>query len=164
MRYRRTNNRLRIVMGAGVLLLLAGAPILLGATRPKAGVHSDVPAMLDVYTTGFHSLGMAGMVAFPLAVIFALWLMAGERKLVNRKYLHGNARDRVNFVASLRTLAILIGAAGLIVGSLSGLYAALIAARPDLAYELPLPFFTFELALAYLLGGGLLYAAGRVGR
>lgn len=163
MRSRRTN-RLRIVMGGSVLLLLAGAPILLGATRPEPGVHRDVPGMLDVYTSGFHSLGIAGMVAFPLAVIFALWLLAGERKLVNRKYLHGNARDRVNFVASLRTLSILVGAAGLIVGSLSGLYAALIAARPDLAYELPLQFFTFELALACLLGGGLLYAVGRIGR
>ena len=163
MRSRRRTNRLRIVLDAGVLLLLAGAPMLLGAARPGSGAHADVPGMLDVYTSGFHSLGVAWMVALPLAMLFALWLMAGERRLVNRKYLHGNARDRVNFVASLRMLAILIGAAGLIVGSLSGLYVALIAARPDLGYELPLPF-TFERALACLLGGGVLYIAGRMGR
>ena len=92
MRSRRRTNRLRIVLDAGVLFLLAGAPILLGATRPGSGAHADVPGMLDVYTSGFHSLGVASMVALPLAMLFALWLMAGERRLVNRKYLHGNAR------------------------------------------------------------------------
>jgi hypothetical protein len=97
-------------------------------------------------------------------VVFVLWVLTGDRKLVNRKYLHGGVRARVNLVASLRTLAIVIGAAGLIVGSLAGFYAALVAARPDLAYDLSLQFFTFELALGCMLGGGALYALGRFGR
>jgi len=67
-------------------------------------------------------------------------------------------------VATLRTMAILLGAAGLIVGSLSGFYAAMIHARPDIYNQLPLPFLTAELALISLLGGAALYAAGRFGR
>jgi len=151
-------------MGAGLLLVLAGSPLLLGMTRPGPGVHEEVPGLVGVYASGLSSLGMAGLVALPLALIFAFWLMAGERRAVNRKYLHGSARNRVNFVHGLRTFAIIIGATGLIVGSLAGLYAALVAARPDIAFELPLPFFTFQLAVPCLLIGGALYAAGRIGR
>jgi len=149
-------------MGAGLLILLAGAPMLLGFARPPTG--ADVPGLFGVYASGLTSLGIAGMVALPLALIFAFWLMAGERRVVNRKYLHGSARARVNFFQSLRTLAIVGGAAGIIVGSLALLYAGLVAARPEVAFELPLPFFTFELAVPLLLAGSLLYAAGRIGR
>lgn len=155
-------NRFRIYMGAGLLILLAAAPMLLGFARPAG--RADVPGLFGVYTHGLTSLGIAGMVALPLAVIFALWLMAGERRAVNRKYLHGSARARVNFFQSLRTLAIVGGAAGLIVGSLAGLYALIVAARPEVAFELPLPFFTLQLAGTCLLVGGLLYALGRAGR
>ena len=162
MRRHRTR-RYRFFM-VGSLLALGVSPLVLLWTRPKPGAATEVPGMVDVYASGLNSLGVAAYVALPLAVIFLLWLMAGERREVNRKYLNQGARDRVNFVASLRTMSIILGAAGIIIGSLSGLYAAMIAPRPDLQYELPLPFFTFQLALYCLLGGGALYAIGRVGR
>jgi hypothetical protein len=133
-------------------------------TKPKPGVASEVPGLVNVYAAGLNSLDVAAYVALPLAAVFLLWLMAGERRVVNRKYLNQGARNRVNFVAFLRTMSIILGAAGIIVGCLSGLYSAMIAARPDLQYELPIPFFTFQLALVCLLGGGALYAIGRLGR
>jgi hypothetical protein len=163
MRTARTNH-FRIVMGAGLLLVLVGSPLLLGLTRPPSGGEAEVPGLVGVYASGLGSLGVAGLVALPLAVFFSLWLMAGERRQVNRKYLAQGARNRVNALQSLRTLAIIIGAAGLIVGSLAGLYAAMIAIRPDLYLELPIPFFTFGLAFPSFLGGLVLYVLGRLGR
>ena len=162
MRRHRTR-RYRFFM-VGSLAALAVSPLVLLWTRPKPGVATEVPGMVDVYASGLNSLGVAAYVALPLAVVFLLWLLAGERREVNRRYLNQGARDRVNFVAFLRTMSIILGAAGIIVGSLSGLYSAMVAARPDLQYELPLPFFTFQLALYCLLGGGALYAVGRLGR
>ena len=114
-----------------------------------------------MYASGLGSLGVAGLVALPLAIFFALWLMAGERRQVNRRYLAQGARNRVNAFQSLRTLAIILGASGLIVGSLAGLYASMIAMRPDLYVELPLPFFTFGLAIPTFLAGLVLYILGR---
>lgn len=154
---------LRIISGALVLLFLAGLPVFLGLTRP-ATTETEAPGILLVYTNGLTSLGIAGIAALVFAVIFSLWLIAGQRELVHRKYLGKSARRHHNLVATLRTLAITIGGAGLIVGSLSGLYAAMIQARPDAYYQLPLPFFTTELALIGLIGGGLLYGLGRIGR
>lgn len=156
--------RLRIISGATMLLLLTGLPVLLGLTRPAPGTEAEAPGVAVIYTSGLSSLGVAGLVAFVLAVIFGLWLIAGQRQEVHRRYLGRSARRRHNFVATLRTLAIIIGAAGLIVGSLSGLYAAMVHARPDVYYQLPLPFLTAQLAMIGLLGGGALYAAGRIGR
>ena len=163
MRFRRTR-RLQIVSGATLLLFLAGLPVLLGLTRPGHGAAGDAPGVALVYTHGLSSLSIAGLAAICLATVFALWLIAGQHREVNRKYLGQNARRRHNTVATLRTLAIILGGAGLIVGSLYGLYAGILLARPDLYGHLPLPFFTAELALTCLLGGGGLYAAGRFGR
>lgn len=163
MRFYKTR-RLRIISGASLLLILTGIPALLGLTRPAEGIATETPGIVRVYTSGMSSLGTAGLVAFAFAVVFALWLLAGQRQEVNRRFLGKNARRRHGAVATLRTLAIIIGAAGLIVGSLSGLYAAMIHARPDAYNQLPLPFFTAQLALIGLLGGGALYAAGRIGR
>jgi hypothetical protein len=151
-------------MGGGLLLVLVGSPMLLGLTRPAPDVSTEVLGFVGMYTSGLNSLGVAGLVALPLAVLFALWLMAGERRQVNRKYLVQSARNRVNAFHSLRTLAIILGASGLIVGSLAGLYAAMIAMRPDLYSELPIPFFTFGLAIPCFLGGLTLYVLGRLGR
>lgn len=156
--------RLRIISGATLLLLLTGLPALLGLTRPAPGIEAEAPGVAVIYTTGLSSLGVAGLAAFVLAVVFGFWLIAGQRQEVHRRYLGRSARRRHNLVATLRTLAIIIGAAGLIVGSLSGLYAAMIHARPDAYYQLPLPVFTAQLAMIGLLGGGCLYAAGRLGR
>ena len=162
MRRHRTK-RLRVFM-VGSLAALAVSPLVLLWTRPRSGAANEIPGLVGVYASGLNSLGVVAFVALPLAVIFLLWLMAGERREVNRKYLAQGARNRVNFVAGLRTMSIVLGAAGIIIGCLAGLYAGMIAARPDLQYELPIPFFTFQLALVCLLGGGALYAIGRVGR
>jgi hypothetical protein len=162
MRRHRTK-RLRVFM-VGSLAALAVSPLVLLWTRPRPGVATEVPGMVQVYASGLNSLGVAALVALPLAVIFLLWLMAGERREVNRKYLAQGARNRVNFAASLRTMSIVLGASGIIIGCLAGLYAGMIAARPDLQYELPIPFFNFQVALVSLLGGGALYAIGRLGR
>ena len=163
MRFRRTR-RLRIISGATLLLFLAGLPVLLGLTRPGQGAAVETPGAALVYAKGLSSLSIAGLAAIFLAVVFAFWLIAGQHQEVNRKYLGQNARRRHNTVATARTVAVLLGGAGLIVGSLSGLYAGMLQARPDLSARLPLPFFTAELALICLLGGGALYAAGRFGR
>lgn len=163
MRFRRTR-RLRIISGATLLLFLAGLPVLLGLTRPAHGAAGETPGVALVYTQGLSSLSIAGLAAICLALVFALWMIAGQHQEVNRKYLGQNARRRHNTVATLRTLAVILGGAGLIVGSLAGLYAGILQARPDLYARLPLPFFTAELALICLLGGGALYAAGRFGR
>lgn len=163
MRTRRTN-RFRIVFGAALFIVLAGAPLLLGLTRHPADAPPEVPSMVGVYALGLSSLGFAGLVSIPLAMVFALWLIAGQRREVNRRWLQQSARNRRNFVEFARTFAIIGGAAGIIVGSLAGLYAALVTARPELYYELPLPALNFQLAIPCLLIGGLLYAVGRIGR
>lgn len=163
MQFRRTR-RLRIISGASLLLFLTGLPLALGLTRPPEPGLGQAPGIVVVYTHGLASLGWAGILAAALAVVLAGWVILGQRQEVHRRYLGANARRRHNFTETARTLAIIFGAAGLIVGSLSGLYAAMMHARPDRYYSLPLPFFTAELALTCLLGGGVLYAAGRIGR
>lgn len=160
MRFYKTR-RLRIISGASLLLILTGVPAWLGFSRPGASTMGDASEVFLTYAAGLSSLGVAGFVAFAFAVMFSLWLLNDEAHHVGTRYL---GRRRRNIVESLRTLAIVFGAAGLIVGSLAGLYAAMIHARPDLYYELPLPFFTAKLALVSLFGGGLVYAAGRLGR
>jgi hypothetical protein len=163
MKYRRTR-RLRIISGASLLLFLAGLPLALGLTRPSPDAAAEPPGVVLIYAHGLSSLGWAGLVAAILAVVAGIWLVLGQRQEVHRRYLGANARRRHNFTELARTVAIIGGAAGLIIGSLSGLYAAMMQARPDLYYSLPLPFFTAQLALTCLLGGGALYAAGRIGR
>jgi hypothetical protein len=163
MRYSRTK-RLRIISGATLLLFLTGLPVVLGLTRPAPGSDSDVPGVVAVYAGGLSSLGIAGIVSCCLAILFGGWLIAGQREAVNRRFLGKNARRHHNFIETARILAIILGVAGIIVGSLSGFYAAMMHARPDLYAALPLPFFTAELALIGLFGGGGLYALGRIDR
>ncbi len=164
MRFYKTK-RLRIISGATLLLILTGLPVYVGLTRPGASMgDNELPGILVVYSHGLGSLGMAGAFSLGFAIIFSMWLVAGEHDAVNRKYLGQNARRHHGLVATLRTLSIIGGGAGLIVGSLSGLYVAMIQARPEAYYQLPLPFFTSELTLYCLIGGGILYAAGRLGR
>ena len=123
-----------------------------------------MPGFVGVYTHGLTSLGVAGMVAGAFALLFSFWLVAGQNREVGRRYLGPSARNRRNLVENARTFAIIFGGVGIIVGSLSGLYAAMMVARPDLYVELPIPFFTFSLAIPCLLIGGALYAAGRINR
>ena len=160
MRFYKTR-RLRIISGASVLLVLTAIPVLLGLTRPKPGEMSEASGLVTAYTTGLSSLGLAGMVALGLAILFSVWLFNSQSFHVGEKYV---GRRRRNLDKTLRTAAIILGSAGLIVGSLAGLYAAMMHARPDLYYRMPLPFITAELALACLFGGALVYAAGRIGR
>jgi hypothetical protein len=163
MRFYKTR-RLRIISGASLLLLLTGAPVLLGVMRPSEPHATDAPAALVAYARGLSSMGLAGFVALGFAALFGLLLLDQKRQKVGRIYLAPNARRYRNLVEMSRTLAVILGAAGLIVGSLAGFYAALLHARPDLATRLFLPFLTSELALGGLFVGGALYALGRLGR
>lgn len=156
-------NPLRIISGATLLLFLVGLPMCLGLTRP-AITETEAPGIVLIYGRGLTSLGIAGLVALVFAVIFSLWLIGGQREEIHRKYLGKSARRHHNMVATLRMLATTIGGAGLIVGSMSGLYAAMIQARPDAYHQLPMPFFTLQLTLIGLIGGGVLYGLGRIGR
>lgn len=159
--------RFRIAMATAMFAALAGAPLILGFTRPQSTASlapAEVPGFIGAYANGLTAMGTAGLVALPLALIFCFLLIAGQSREVNRRYLAQGARSRRNLLETARTLAIIFGGVGLIVGSLSGLYAALMVARPDLYLELPIPFFTFNLAIPCLLGGGVLYAAGRFNR
>jgi hypothetical protein len=156
--------RFRIAMGAAMFAALAGAPLVLGLTRPAEPAAQLDPGIVGVYTHGLTSLGVAGIVAGVLGLIFCIGLMAGQSRQVGLRYLGKSARNRRNLVESARTFAIIFGSVGIIVGSLSGLYAAMMLARPDLYVELPIPFFTFSLAIPCLLIGGALYAAGRINR
>jgi len=159
--------RFRIAMSVATFAMLAGAPLILGLTRPAPTTQpsaTEIPGVVGVYAHGLASLGWAGLVAGVFALIFCICLLAGQNRQVGLRYLGKSARGRRTLVEGARTLAIIFGGVGLIVGSLSGLYAAMMAARPDLYVELPIPFFTFSLAIPCLLGGGLLYAAGRLGR
>jgi hypothetical protein len=160
MRFFKTR-RLRIISGASLLLLLTAFPVFLTLTRPPPGSTSDAPAFVVAYTTGLSALGLAGMVALGLAALFVVWLLNGQSHHVGQKYVGRRRRD---FDKSLRSVAIILGTAGLIVGSLAGFYAAMMHARPDLYSRMPLPFLTAELEIACLLGGALVYAAGRIGR
>ncbi len=164
MRYRDTR-RLRIVSGASLLLVLIGVPVVLGLTRPAASGAGDAPGFVAAYTHGLSSLGLAGLISLALAMVFGACLLAGTRQAVDRKYYAASSgRGLHTLKEALRTFAVVFGAAGLIVGSLSGFYAAMMQARPDLAASLNLPFLTAELAIYSLVGGGILYAAGRFGR
>lgn len=163
MRFYKTR-RLRIVSVASLLLFLAGIPVLLSLTRPAAGAHADAPGVAVAYTHGLSSLGIAGIAALGLAILFGIWIVASQQQEVNRRYLGKNARRHHGAIATLRTLATVLGGAGIIVGSLFGLYAGMMQARPDLQSALALPSFSAQLALISLLGGSALYAAGRLGR
>lgn len=160
MRFYKTR-RLRIISGASLLLLLTAIPLFLAITRPAPGATSEAPEFVVAYAAGLSSLGMAGIVAFGLAALFLVWLLNGQSHHVGQKYVGRRRRD---FDKSLRSLAIILGSAGLIVGSLAGFYAAMMHARPELYSRLPMPSLTAELAIACLLGGALVYTAGRIGR
>lgn len=156
--------RSRFLTGALILALLVAMPLVFGLIRPPAGHEpSPLPGVVGVYAHGFSSLGLAGLIALPLGALFALWLILGERKAVNRRVLAQSHRRRANGLEAARTLGTIFGAAGLIVGSLAGLYALMreYAAHAMIEPYLPL---TFELAIPCLVLGGLAYTLARIGR
>lgn len=163
MRYR-DPRRLRIISSASLLLLLTGIPLALMFTRPAGNAPSEMPGVFATYTTGLSSLGYASLAASAFALLFGFFLLAGKGQEVGRRYHQKSSQRRRNLVEFSRALAVLFGTTGLIIGSLAGLYAGMLQARPDLAGSLPLPFMTGELGLITLIGGGALYAAGRAGR
>lgn len=163
MRFYKTR-RLRIISAASLLLALTGVPLAMSLMRPVQGQPGDPPGLVFAYASGLSHLGVPGLVSLTLAILFGYWLLAGKRREVGLKYLGHSARRHHNLIEGARAFAIIFGAAGLIVGSLVGLYAALIHTRPDLASQFALPFMSAQFALGCLLGGGALYAAGRIGR
>lgn len=163
MRYR-DPKRLRIISGASVLLVLTGLPVFVGLTRFMPDPASQPPGILTTYASGLTALGGAVVFTTVLSVLFAVWHFVNLRRDVGRKYLMQSSRRRRNLVEDARTVAIILGVTGLIIGSLAGLYAAMTQARPDLAGSMPFPHLSAELAIGCLLGGAALYAAGRAGR
>jgi hypothetical protein len=163
MRYR-DPKPLRIISFASVMLVLAGLPVFVGVTRLAPDPAGQPPGIVSAYTSGLSALGGIGHFTTALAVLFGVWLFVNLRREVGRKYLMASSRRRRNLVEDARALGVVLGAAGLIIGSLAGLYAAMLHARPDLIPRLALPHLTGELGIGCLLGGALLYAAGRFGR
>lgn len=160
----RDPKRLRIISGASVLLLLTGLPMIVGLTRFVPDPSAQPPGIMATYTSGLTALSGAVVIASVLSVLFAIWHFVNLRRDVGRKYLMQSSRRRRNLVEDARTVGIILGVTGLIIGSLAGLYASMVHARPDLVSSMPLPLLTAELAIGCLLGGALLYAAGRAGR
>lgn len=157
-----TRKRFRLVTGALLLLLLIATPLAFGLGLPAHRGH-ELPGALGAYSRGLTELGMAGMVALPLAGVFALWIMLGEHRNTKRRFLAQRVRTRHYLASVARTLAVILGGAALIVGSLAAIYAGLVAMRPDqfLGPRLPL---TFNLAIPCLLLGAVAYTAGRFAR
>lgn len=160
----RDPKRLRIISGATLLLVLTSVPVLLGLTRPAPGHEASAPGIVKVYTSGLTAMGWGGWIALGFAVLFGLWLIAGERQQVARKFLAPSSRRKRNLVEIPRALAIIFGAAGIIVGTLSGLYTAMIGARPDLLAYLPPPPLSISMAVTSLVVGAAVYTMGRIGR
>jgi hypothetical protein len=163
MRFYKPKRRTRLMLAGGLLLVAMATPLAVDLAHPHSILHGGRPDTVGVYASGLTALDTAAIVALPLAVIFALWLIRGEQREVNVRILNQRARDRQNLINGARTLLVVGGVAGLIVGSLAGIYATLVALRPDLA-AMPGPPLTFGLALACLAGGSLAYALGKIGR
>jgi hypothetical protein len=160
LKYRRTRYPVRQVIGASAVILLACAPLI--ATQAPAASSGQTAA--DTLTTfSLKAFALAGWVALPLAIVFALCVLASQRRDVALRILNQNGRNQRNFLETARMVATIGGCASIIVGAISALYARVLAIRPDLipAPHLPL---TLPLAFACLVGGGLIYALGRIGQ
>jgi protein-S-isoprenylcysteine O-methyltransferase Ste14 len=160
----RDPKRLRIISGASVLLLLTGLPVMVGLSRFLPDASTQPPGIMATYATGLTALGGAVVGASVLSVLFIIWHFINQRRNVGRKYLMQRSRRRRNLVEDARSLAIILGVTGLIIGSLAGLYASMMHARPDMVGRLPLPHLTGELAITCLFVGALLYISGRFDR
>ena len=135
------------LMAATLLAALSGLPALGWA-----------PATL---LAGLRALDSAGLAALGLGLAFSLLIVLGERRLRDRKFLGRRARGGSG--VTLRSLLVILGASGLIVGALAVLNSVLMAVLPHIASSAPLPL-TFPLAVPMLLVGGLVYVAGRFER
>lgn len=156
MRFARPKKRTRLLLLSGLVLALAC--IVVGAGLAKAGGPSW-PDPLGVYSDGFSGLGLAGLAAFPFAAAFALLLILGEQKRVNRRILSQRFRNRQNMIEAARVLAIALGGASVIIGCLGALDALL---APTSAHLDLSP--TLALAGGGILAGLAAYGVGRFGR
>ena len=162
MRFYRPKRRTRLMLGGCLLLVAMATPLAVDIAHSKISPQPH-PDAVGVYASGLTALDSAAVVALPLAVIFALWLIRGEQHQVNVRILDQRARDRQNFIDGARTLLVVLGGAGLIIGGLGALYATLSAIRPELAAGPGLSF-SFKFALPCLAVGGLAYGLGKIGR
>jgi hypothetical protein len=163
MRFYKPKRRTRLMLAGFLLLVAMATPLAVDLAHPHSFLRGARPDTAGVYAAGLTALDTAAIVALPLAVIFAMWLIRGEQREVNVRILNQRARNRQNLINGARTLLVLLGGAGLIVGSLASIYAIVAAIEPDLAVAQGLPF-TFGLALPCLAIGGLAYALGKIGR
>ena len=162
MRFYKPKRRTRLMLGGCLLLVAMATPLAVDFAHSNFSPQPRLDAV-GVYASGLAALDTAAVVALPLAVIFALWLIRGEQHQVNVPILDQRARNRQNLINGGRTVLVVLGAAGLIIGGLGALYAALSAMRPELAAAPGLPF-SFKLALPCLAAGGLAYGLGKIGR
>ncbi|MEP7210622.1 MAG: hypothetical protein ABI740_07275 [Alphaproteobacteria bacterium] len=162
MRFYKPKRRTRLMLAGFLLLVAMATPLAVDLAHPSS-LHGVRPGTVGVYASGITALDTAAIVALPLAAIFVLWLIRGEQREVNVRILNQRARNRQNFINGLRTLLVVGGGAGLIVGSLAAIYAILTAIEPNLAVMRAFPL-TFNLALPCLVAGGLVYALGKIGR
>src|SRR5262245_42518891 len=107
----RKTQRLRLFMGGLMFAALAGVPLFLALTRPS---DTTTPAVAhpSAYAQGLDALGVAALVALPLALIFCPFLTAGQAREVSRRYLAKSARTRRTLLESARTLAVIFGSVG----------------------------------------------------
>lgn len=143
------------MFAAGMLFAAAAATIL--AAIMDWSAFDTVPETL---IAGFHALDGAGWAALGFGLAFALGIVVAERRRRDRKFLGRRARGGLK--STLRSMLVIAGAAGLIVGALAVIYASLLAVLPGLV-PAPLPL-TFQVALPALLISSLAYAAGRFER
>jgi hypothetical protein len=167
MRFYKPKRRTRLLLAGFLLLVAMATPLAVDLARPDSFLRGQRADAAGVYAAGLTALDTAAIVALPLAAIFALRLIRGEQREVNVRILNQRARNRQNLINGLRTLAVLLGGAGLIVGGLVSIYAVMAMIEPGLPAMPRLPFafgFGFGLALPCFAIGGLAYALGRLGR
>jgi hypothetical protein len=145
-----------------MFVALAAAPIAALLAMAAWDRHAEGPAQLvRVFVDGF-SVATAASVGFAACftgMAFALWLVFAEH--MDARRMPGLQRKR--WMAAPRSAMIVSGGGLLVYGSLSLLYCALTAARPDLMTEPRLPF-SFAASFPCLAIGGAAYALGRFGK
>ncbi|MBI1360925.1 MAG: hypothetical protein GC155_11660 [Alphaproteobacteria bacterium] len=162
MRFSRPKPKTRLYLCGALLVTLLAVPLAAGLSRPESMRHG-LPDPIAICVAGLAGVGDMGVAAMALALVFALWLVLGEQRIVNLRMLNQRARDRQNFINGGRLLLVVFGAAGIIASGLMTIHAGLVALRPDLA-AYAAPHFTFLTAVVCFLLGISAYTLGRAGR